>query len=240
MAAFSASEFSSGATGNILVGLPWQAVGAAFLPWAIDDHSEQPCVIRTSTVLLQLPAHRSHWCRVAAHRTSCGAAFDRTVANVRRLHILDYPKIDTSRTGIGHETQRHRSAAFLRQPQRPHQRNFRPAAGSFAADGPRPQVRNRRRAVGILRIKLGQLLLGLLLDPLAPLADLVRELLTVLRDVLQHHLVEQHGDGVEIAGEGVSADAEGFERNAAAAGERIDDERPGARLAAQGFVAPPA
>ena len=57
-----------------------------------------------------------------------------------------------------------------------------------------------------------------------------------LGDVLQHDLVEQHGHGVEVAGEGVGADAESFERDRAAAGERIDDERPGAGLAAECFV----
>ena len=46
----------------------------------------------------------------------------------------------------------------------------------------------------VLRVELGQFLLGLALDPLAPLADLVGEPLAVLGDVFEHDLVEQHGD----------------------------------------------
>jgi hypothetical protein len=34
-------------------------------------------------------------------------------------------------------------------------------------------------------------------------------------------VVEQNGDGVQVAGEGIGPNAEGFQRNAAAAGERL-------------------
>ncbi len=49
-------------------------------------------------------------------------------------------------------------------------------------------------------------------------------------------LVKQDGDGVEIAGEGVGPDAEGFERDGPTAGEGIDDERPAPGSAGEAIV----
>ena len=103
-------------------------------------------------------------------------------------------------------------------------------------DRPRPEVGDGRRAVRVLGIELGQFLLGLALDPLAPFADFIGEALAVLGDVFEDDLVEQHGHGVEVAGKGVRAHAQGFERNGAAAGKRVDDERPRAGRAAQRLV----
>ncbi len=51
------------------------------------------------------------------------------------------------------------------------------------------------------------------------------------RDVLQHHLEDQAGDRVEVAGERIAAKAQGFEWNRAAAGKGVDHER---RLATVG------
>ena len=65
------------------------------------------------------------------------------------------------------------------------------------------------------------------------------EALAVLGDVFEDDLVEQHGDGVEVAGEGVGAHTQGFERDGAAAGERVHDERPGAGRAAERLHARP-
>ena len=75
-----------------------------------------------------------------------------------------------------------------------------------------------------------------LLDPLAPFADFIGETLAVLGDVFEDDLVEQHGHGVEVAGEGVGTHAQGFERDGAAAGKRVHDKRPGAGRAAERFV----
>jgi hypothetical protein len=60
--------------------------------------------------------------------------------------------------------------------------------------------------------------------------------MAVLGDIFQHHLVEQHCDGVQIAGKRVRFHAQGFERDGAAAGKGIHHERPGARLAPQRFM----
>ena len=49
-------------------------------------------------------------------------------------------------------------------------------------------------------------------------------------------LLSSTGIGVEVAGEGVGTDAQGFQRDRAAAGERVDDQRPGARRAAERLV----
>ena len=89
---------------------------------------------------------------------------------------------------------------------------------------------------GVLGVELGQFLLGLLLDPLAPFADFIGEALAVFGDVFEDDLVEQDGHGVEVAGKGVRAHAQGFERDGAAAGKRVHDQRPGARGAAQRLV----
>ena len=101
---------------------------------------------------------------------------------------------------------------------------------------PRPEIGDRRRAVRVLGIELGQFLLGFALDPLAPFADFVGEALAVFRDVFENDFVEQHGDWIEVAGEGVRAHAQGFERDGAAAGKRIHDERAGAGRAAERLV----
>ena len=81
---------------------------------------------------------------------------------------------------------------------------------------------------GVLGIELGQFLLGFALDPLAPFADFIGEALAIFGDVFEDDLVEQHRHGIEVAGKGVRAHAQGFERNGAAAGKWVHDERPGA------------
>jgi len=45
------------------------------------------------------------------------------------------------------------------------------------------------------------------------------------RDILEHHLEDQARHRVEVAGEGLAADAQSFEGNRAATGERIDHQR---------------
>ena len=98
---------------------------------------------------------------------------------------------------------------------------------------PRPEIGNGRRAVRVLGIELGQFLLRFALDPLAPFADLIRETLPILRNVLKNDFVKQNRNWVQVAGVGVGAYTQCFERNGAAAGERIDDERARAGRAAQ-------
>lgn len=45
------------------------------------------------------------------------------------------------------------------------------------------------------------------------------------RDVLQHHLEDQAGDGVEIASERIAAKSQGLKGNRTATGEGVDHER---------------
>ena len=55
-------------------------------------------------------------------------------------------------------------------------------------------------------------------------------------EVQRGDLVEQDGHGVEIAGKGVRAHTQRFERNRAAAGKRVHDKRASASRSAQRFV----
>ena len=111
-----------------------------------------------------------------------------------------------------------------------------PQSGAFALNRPRPEIGDGRRAVRVLGIELGQFLLGFALDPLAPFADFIGEALAVFGDVFEDDLVEQDRHGIEVAGKSVRAHAQGFERNRAAAGKRVNDERARAGCAAQRLV----
>ena len=190
-----------------------------------------------------------HRRRVAAARAGGGAAFHRAV----ELRVFDFGfrvvlvhpaaalldddlEVHALGPGAGHELQGHGAVGLLGQPERADERDFRAAAGAFALDGARPEVGDGRRAVGVFGVELGQFLLGLLLDPLAPFADFIGEALAVLGDVFEDDLVEQDGHGVEVAGKGVRAHAQGFERDGAAAGKRVHDQRAGAGRAAQRLV----
>ena len=117
------------------------------------------------------------------------------------------------------------ASRLFTKPERPDERNFCAAAGSFALDGTRPEIGDGRRAVGVLWVELGQFLLGFALDPLAPFADFIGEALALFGDVFENDLVEQDGDGVEVAGEGIRADAKGFERDGTAAAKGVNNER---------------
>ena len=76
---------------------------------------------------------------------------------------------------------------------------------------------------GVFGVELGQFLLGFLPYPLAPFADFIGEALAVFGDVFEDDLVEQDGDGIEVAGKGVRAHAQRFERDGAAAAKRVND-----------------
>jgi hypothetical protein len=122
------------------------------------------------------------------------------------------------------------------EPLRADERHFRAASGAFALNRPCPEIGDGRRAVHVLRIELGQFLFGFLLNPFAPFADFIDEALAVFGDIFEDDLVEQYGHGIEITGKGVRAHPQGFERDGAAAGERVHDERACAARAAQRFV----
>ena len=78
---------------------------------------------------------------------------------------------------------------------------------------------------GILRIELGQFLLGLFLDLPPDAAQFLGELRPVARDVLQHHLEDQAGHGIQVAGEGLAAQPQRLQRDRAAPGERVHHQR---------------
>ena len=100
-------------------------------------------------------------------------------------------------------------------------------------DRSRPDIGHRGGAVGTPEVEILQLLRGALADPLAPLPYFIRETLTVLWDVLQDNLIQEHGYGVQVAGESLSTNPERFKWNGPSACEWIDDQRPSARHAAE-------
>ena len=134
--------------------------------------------------------------------------------------------------------QRHRPLRFFGEPERFDQRDFRAAAGAVAGNRPRPKIGNRRRAVVVFGVELAQFGFGLFFDPIAPIAHRLREAVkrarlpvgvrhgqlgaAIFRNIFQHDFVEQDRHRVQIRGEGVRADAQGFERNRAAARERVN------------------
>ena len=81
-------------------------------------------------------------------------------------------------------------------------------------------------AVGIAtdRIALSSFLLRRL-DLGAHAAQFVGKSGAVARDVLQHRLEDQAGDGVQVAGKGVAAEPQRLQRNRTAASEGINYER---------------
>ena len=95
---------------------------------------------------------------------------------------------------VRHELQGHGAVGFLGEPEGTDERHFRPAAGAFALNRPRPEVSDGRRAVRVLGIELGQFLFGFALDPLAPFADFIGEPLAIFRDVFEDDFVEQNGE----------------------------------------------
>jgi len=100
-------------------------------------------------------------------------------------------------------------------------------------DCARPEVGNGRRAVWVFWVELGQFLLGFPFNPVAPFADFISETLAILWDVFEDDFVEQDGNGIEVAGEGIGAHAKGFERDGAAAGKGVNDQGACAWGAAQ-------
>ena len=47
----------------------------------------------------------------------------------------------------------------------------------------------------------------------------------VARDVFEQRLENEAGDGIEVAGKGFATESQGFQRDGAAARERVDDYR---------------
>ena len=109
----------------------------------------------------------------------------------------------------------------LRQPQRPQQRDLRPAVRGLAAHRASPQVGDGRAPVRVRGVEVGQLPFCGLLDLAADPAQLVGQPRAVAGDVLQHHLEDQAGHRVQVAGEGLAAQPQGLQRDRAAARERV-------------------
>ncbi len=114
---------------------------------------------------------------------------------------------------------------LLAQPERPHQRNLRPAVGRLAPHRPRPEVGNRCGAIWILRVELGQFFFRTLLDLPAHAPQFLSQFRSVAGDVLQHDLEDQAGNRVQVAGKGLAAEPQGFQGNRAAAGEGVHHQR---------------
>lgn len=231
------------------IGLRREPVSSSLRVVASCNDAEQPCILSATSSFAKLFAYACFWCREATARTGCRSGFTRALklwvpncsSGIGLVHPAVAPlhydaQVDPLGPGIRHELERDGAVCLLGQPERADQWDFRAAAGAFALDGARPEVGDGRRAVGVRRVELGQFLLRFVLDPVTPCADLIGEALTVLRDVFEHDLVEQDGDGIEVARKGIRAHAQGFERDGAAAGERVDDERPGTGRAAQRLV----
>ncbi len=114
---------------------------------------------------------------------------------------------------------------LLAQPKRAHEGDLRTAVRRLAAHGPRPKVSDRRRAARILRVQIGQLPLGLTLDLRADAAQVISELRAVPREVLQHHLEDQAGNGVKIARERLAAEPQCLQGDRTAARKRVHNQR---------------
>lgn len=114
---------------------------------------------------------------------------------------------------------------LLAQPEGAHKWNFRPAVRGLAAHGPGPEVGDGCRAVRMLRVEVGQLLLRLPLDLRTDAAQLLGELWPVARNVLEHHLEDQAGDGVQVARERLAPEPQRLERDRTAPRERVHDQR---------------
>src|SRR5262249_47498200 len=154
-------------------------------------------------------------CRVTATgtggRTALHCAFElrvfEYVLGIRLVYpavslFHDNAEINTSRRRIGDELQSEGAIGLRGEPEGTDKRHFGAAARAFASDSPRPEVSDRRRAVGVFWVELGQFLLGLTRDPLPPLADFIGEALAVFGDVLKDDLVEQDRDRIQVAGKG--------------------------------------
>lgn len=144
--------------------------------------------------------------------------------------------VDSACRATSDQTISRYSRSATRQPRRAEQRHFRPAPRAFALDGARPQICDGEAAVVVVGVERAEFLLRLGLHPRAPLAELVGELRAVARDELQLHLVEQHGDGVEVARDRLGPDAHRLQRDRPASGEGVEDNGRAARVAAKGLV----
>jgi len=102
-----------------------------------------------------------------------------------------------------------------------------PAARRFAGHrgSQRGRVGGRAPGWGGGGVKIGQLTLGLPLDFGTRFPQLVGQFRAVARDVLQHHLEDEAGHRVEVAGESLAAQAQRLQRDRAAARERIHHQR---------------
>lgn len=101
---------------------------------------------------------------------------------------------------------------FLFQPERTHERNLRSTIGRLALQCPCPEIGDGCCSVRVLRVILGQLLLGLLLDlPTYP-SQFLGKLRPMVRDIFQHDLEDEAGHWVQVAGESIAAQPQGRER----------------------------
>ena len=75
-------------------------------------------------------------------------------------------------------------------------------------------------------------------DPVTPFPHFISETLTIFRDVLEHDLIEQNGDWIQVACERIRTDTQCLKRNRAAASKgsttsgRVPGSPPSASCAA--------
>src|SRR5439155_9602459 len=90
--------------------------------------------------------------------------------------------------------------------------DFHAAAWTFAVDRSRPEKTDWRPTVRLPWIKFGQLLLSFNLHPTAPPADFLCQTRAVFGYVFEKNFVEQHSNGIEVAGKGVRTDTQSLQR----------------------------
>src|SRR5688572_21660662 len=74
------------------------------------------------------------------------------------------------------------------------------------------------------------------LQPRSPLPHLLWKPVSVLREVLEHHAVQEDGDRIQVRSESIHPEAQGFERDGTTTSKRIGDETAGALSATKSLV----
>jgi len=213
-----------------------QPVKPPLLPRLRGHHAKEPGIRRPAPAGPELLSDGDNWRGVAADRAGGRAPPHCALAHVPGPGLGDDLEINPFSLPVQDEFQCHRAVGLPGQPQRTHERYLGPAARPLAGDGPGPEVGYRRSPIRVLRIKPAQLLFRLRPYPLAGAPHLIRQLLAIAGDVLQDNFVEQHRHRVQVAGEGIGTDAQGFQGYRASPGEGIDHQWPCTRCASQRLV----
>jgi hypothetical protein len=165
--------------------------------------------IGAAALLAQLDPHSLDWkysfARWACRITACDRP-KRNLLFILRLKNLEPHIRMVPFRALNPVSHRTKLACLLTEPKRTRKRNFRAAVWRFATHRSRPQVRNGRRTIRVGRIVLSEFLFGVLLYLTADPAKLFGQLRAVPRNVIKHHLEDQTGNGIQIAGERLAPD----------------------------------